>query len=101
MGNRELRHKLDTGIAALVDGNNEIALSIFEEIVEAEPSYMEAWNKLATVQYMLGKPEESIKSAKESLRLSNDTNFQALAGLGLAAMEESAHYDHAIDQFKK
>ena len=97
---RGLRHALDKGIAALLEGKNEASMAIFNEILEQDPSYHEAWNKLATVQWMLGHAAQSRGSAMQSLRLSGDSNFQALAGLGLADMEEG-NLEQAAEKFQR
>ena len=52
--NTELRDMLDNGIAYLVEGNSEEALSIFRKITKTDSSYQEAWNKAATALYMMG-----------------------------------------------
>ena len=97
---RGLRHALDKGIAALLEGKNEAAMAIFNEILEQDATYHEAWNKLATVQWMLGHAAQSRGSAMQSLRLSGDSNFQALAGLGLADMEEE-NFEDAAEKFQR
>lgn len=97
--NCDLRNQLDTGIADLVEGRNENALDAFSSIVAYDPLYGEAWNKKATVHYMMGQIDKSVQSAEEALKIDN-RNFQALAGLGLIEMD-SLHYDKAIESFRK
>ena len=94
-----VRNQLDTGISTLLEGKHEDALQQFSKVVHSDPSYGEAWNKKATVHYMLGQTEHAIRSAQESLRI-DDRNFQALAGLGLIEMD-ALRYDDAIDYFRK
>lgn len=51
------------------------------------------------MHFMMGQIEDSIKSAKEALRI-DGRNFQALAGIGLIEMDAS-HYDKAVESFRK
>ncbi len=48
---------------------------------------------------MMGQTEESLKSAKEALRV-DGRNFQALAGIGFIEMDRS-HYDKAIQSYRE
>ena len=97
--NCDLRNQLDNAIAELIDGKNQSALDNLNKIVAFDPLYGEAWNKKATVHYMLGQIGESIKSAEEALKI-DSRNFQALAGMGLIEMD-SSNYDKAIESFRK
>ncbi|KAL7541792.1 hypothetical protein ACHAXR_011210 [Thalassiosira sp. AJA248-18] len=94
-----LRDQLDEGILLLVEGKYESALDTFSKIVASDPLYGEAWNKKATVHYMMGEKDNSIKAAEEALKIDH-RNFQALAGIGLIEMD-SSHYDKAIESFRK
>eukprot|EP00571_Detonula_confervacea_P007230 CAMPEP_0172329892 /NCGR_PEP_ID=MMETSP1058-20130122/61118_1 /TAXON_ID=83371 /ORGANISM="Detonula confervacea, Strain CCMP 353" /LENGTH=788 /DNA_ID=CAMNT_0013047085 /DNA_START=10 /DNA_END=2373 /DNA_ORIENTATION=+ len=97
--NCDLRNQLDNGIAELMEGNHELSLDTFTNIVASDPLYGEAWNKKATVHYMMGEKDDSIKSAEEALKL-DKRNFQALAGMGLIEMD-SSRYEKAIESFRK
>lgn len=97
--NIDLRDQLDNGIAELVNGKHQNALDAFSAIVAYDPLYGEAWNKKATVHYMMGDREKSIESAEEALKI-EPRNFQALAGIGLVEMD-SSQYDKAIESFQK
>jgi len=97
--NCDSRHQLDTSIADLLAGKHERALSNLSNIVSLDPLYGEAWNKKATVHYMMGEVDNSIKAAEEALKI-DDRNFQALAGIGLIEMDLS-HYDKAESAFRK
>lgn len=97
--NTDLRNQLDAGIADLVDGKNERALAAFTGVIDSDPRYGEAWNKKATVEYIMGNIPQSIHSAKEALQI-DERNFQALAGLGLIEMDALRH-DKAIEIFRR
>ena len=95
----DLRNQLDNGIAELIEGKHESALKTFTNIVTADPLYGEAWNKKATVHYMLGQTHNSIECAQQALEI-DKSNFQALAGMGLIEMDASRH-DRAMESFRK
>jgi len=96
----EIRFLLDDGIAELLRGNHERARGIFLEIVKLhDPSYYEAWNKLATCHYMLGDMVPSMEAAQEVVRV-QPQHFQAFNGLGLVQYE-CRQYQNAIDSFRK
>lgn len=98
--NNNLREELDSGIAALMEGKYNKALTSFESIVEADPHYAEGWSKLATVHYMLGSVDKSLEAAEQAL-LIDSRNFQALAGMGLVYMDTASRYDKAIERFRQ
>ena len=81
-----LRTQLDAGISELIEGKSKQALETFSDIVATEPANGEAWNKKATVHYMLGEREAAIDASNKALE-ADSRNFQALAGIGLVEMD--------------
>jgi len=81
-----LRKQLDAGISELIEGKTKQALETFTDIVATEPAYGEAWNKKATVHYMLGERQSAIDASNKALE-ADPRNFQALAGIGLVEMD--------------
>lgn len=69
------------GIEAIQRGQLDLALKHFTSLVEGEPEFAEAWNKRATVHYMLGDYPEAIADIEKTLEL-EPRHFGALAGLG-------------------
>ena len=49
------------------------AYEIFSQIILVDPNWSEAWNKRATVLYMLGKYQQSQKDIDTVLKLEKDT----------------------------
>jgi tetratricopeptide (TPR) repeat protein len=97
----EIRYLLNDGIAELLHGHHDRARGIFLEIVKLhDPSYYEAWNKLATCHYMFGDIIPSIEATQEVVWVHQPQHFQALNGLGLAQYE-CRQYQNAIDSFRK
>ena len=55
-------------------------------MIDLDPNWAEACNKRATVFYLIGKYEDSIKDIEKVLRL-EPRHFGALSGLGLNQLE--------------
>ena len=62
------------------------AYGIFSQIILVDPNWSEAWNKRATVLYMLGRYQESQDDIDEVLKLEK-RHFGALSGQGLVQIE--------------
>lgn len=87
------------GIEAMGQQQLDTALTIFDHVVENNPGFAEAWNKRATVYYMMGKLDESLADVYVTLEL-EPRHFGALSGMGLifASMGE---YRKAIEAFEQ
>ena len=57
------------------------ALATFNEIVRRKPAFAEGWNKRATVYFLLGENEKSLKDCDEVFKR-NPNHFGALSGAG-------------------
>ena len=57
------------------------ALTTFGEIVRRKPAFAEGWNKRATIYFLLGENEKSLRDCDEVLKR-NPKHFGALAGAG-------------------
>ena len=73
------------------------AYEIFSQIILTDPSWSEAWNKRATVLYLLGRYEQSQKDIDEVLKLEK-RHFGALSGQGLVQIELK-NYEKAINSY--
>lgn len=70
------------GMTAMADGDHETALDAFDDLVEQAPEFAEAWNKRATVYYLMGRLDESVNDIQQTLEL-EPRHFGALSGLAL------------------
>ena len=96
--NSELTTMLNVG-SEFVNNNQLLeAIEIFTKVIELDPSWPEAWNKRATVFYMVGEFEKSQKDIDEVLKLEN-RHFGALAGQGLVNIKLE-NYDKAIKSYE-
>lgn len=86
------------GMAAITTamqmGDYAKALFFANELIESAPSYAEAWNKRATLYYMMGNFEASISDVEQTLKL-EPRHFGAWSGLGLM-LEQLGRIDAAI-----
>lgn len=73
----------------MASGDHETALDAFDDLVATAPNFAEAWNKRATVYYLMGRLDESVTDIQQTLEL-EPRHFGALSGLALI-------YD-AVDQ---
>ena len=81
-GDVELDSLMLFGISAIEIGNLPAALATFDQLIAAAPDYAEAWNKRATVRYLMGDMEASVADIAQTLTL-EPRHFGALSGLGL------------------
>ena len=72
---------------------------IFTEVINKDPSWAEAWNKRATVLYMIGDYQGSQNDINKVLNLEK-RHFGALAGQGLVNIQLK-NYEKAINSYKK
>jgi len=82
---------------AMSVGQYELALKLSDQLVDSNPDFSEAWNKRATIQYLLGNHGLSVADIKQTLLL-EPRHFGALSGLGLIFMA-SGNYEAALDAF--
>ncbi|MGE3831402.1 MAG: tetratricopeptide repeat protein [Parvibaculaceae bacterium] len=66
---------------------NETALHILDSLIQVHPDFMEAWNKRATVYYMLGDYEKSVADIMQVLDR-EPRHFGALSGLGMIRQKQ-------------
>ena len=97
--NEELTLLLSKGSDFVFEQNYFKALDIFTEIINLDPSWAEAWNKRATVLYMIGEFQKSQKDIDKVLEL-EQRHFGALAGQGLVNIELQ-NYEKAIKSYQR
>ena len=74
------------------------AYEIFTQIITVEPDWAEAWNKRATVLYLMDQYQSSLDDIKITLTL-EPRHFGALSGQALNYIELS-QYEKAIRSYK-
>ncbi len=78
----ELNRLMFEGTRAMQVGDLDFAAKLFTGITEIAPEFAEAWNKRATVYYLIGAYDQSIADCMIVLDL-EPRHFGALSGLGL------------------
>ena len=67
------------GVAQMESSNLREAVDTFTAIIAKRPSFAEAWNKRATLYYLLGELDLSLKDCDEVIKR-NRNHFGALSG---------------------
>ena len=88
---------LADGSSAMMDNKLEIAYNKFTEVIKLDPNWAEAWNKRATVLYLMGKYELSQADIDKVLAI-EERHFGALSGQGLV-QTALKNYQKAIDSY--
>ena len=90
---------LDEGTRLVQDQKLIRAIDIFTDVIEMDPTWAEAWNKRATVFYMVGEFQKSQDDIDKVLELEN-RHFGALAGQGMVNIQLK-NYDKAKRSYQK
>ena len=75
------------------------AEALFTKVIKLDPNWAEAWNKRATVFYLLGEFQKSQNDIDKVLEL-EDRHFGALSGQGLVNIQLK-NYEKAIMSYEK
>ena len=97
--NQKLTERLAEGSELVRNKQLLQAINIFTEVIDLDPKWAEAWNKRATVLYMIGDYKSSQKDIDKVLELEK-RHFGALAGQGLVNIQLK-NYEKAIMSYKK
>ena len=97
--NNELTSMLSVGSDFVNNNQYQKAVEIFTKVIELDPNWAEAWNKRATVLYMMGEFEKSQNDIDEVLKLEK-RHFGALAGQGLVNIKLE-NYEKAIISYEE
>lgn len=97
--NQKLTERLAEGSELVRNKQLTKAIKIFSEVIQLDPKWAEAWNKRATVLYMMGDYKASQKDIYKVLELEK-RHFGALAGQGLVNIKLE-NYEKAIESYKK
>ncbi len=95
----KLTARLEEGSQFVRDQNYLKAKDIFTEVINLDQSWAEAWNKRATVLYILGEFQKSQDDIDQVLAL-EQRHFGALAGQGLVNIHLK-NYEKAISSYEK
>jgi len=100
-------HPKDENLTKLLQNGSDLvskkkffeSIDIFTKVINFDPSWAEAWNKRATVFYLIGEFQKSQNDIDKVLELEN-RHFGALAGQGLVNIKLK-NYEKAIKSYEK
>jgi len=93
-----LTELLNQGSVLINRGELSKAYELFTKIIATEPDWSEAWNKRATVLYLMDRYQSSLDDIKITLVL-EPRHFGALSGQALNYIELKK-YEKAIESYK-
>ena len=87
------------GLEQMREGAAPAAIQTFTSIIEKKPEFAEGWNKRATIYYLVGEYDKSLRDCDEVIRR-NPQHWGALAGYGqiYLALDKP---DLALDYFQR
>ena len=97
--NEKLTIRLNEGSELVKSQRLEEAIEVFTELISIDQYWAEAWNKRATVFYLMGEFQKSQNDIDRVLEL-EDRHFGALAGQGLVNIQLK-NYEKAIKSYEK
>jgi len=87
------------GTEQMRDGHLRMAVETFSRLIAMRPDFTEAWNKRATVYFLLGEDDLSLKDCDEVVRR-NPAHFGVLAGYGQIYLRKG-ELQLALDYFEQ
>ena len=97
--NERLSRLLRKGTEQMNEGRLLEAENLFTEVIHAAPDFAEAWNKRATVYFLMGAYELSKQDIAQTIAR-EPRHFGALSGLGLVETH-IGDYDAALKAYEK
>lgn len=96
----ESSHLLSTQLGqAMQGGRLDLALTLANQLVDGHDQYAEAWNRRATIHYLMGNDDLSVADIRETLIL-EPRHFGAISGLGLIFLRQGDK-NAALDAFEQ
>ena len=101
-GDVDVDAEMEVGMRAMGAGDYAAALRAFDSVVESRPELAEGWNKRATLYYLMGEYDYSVRDIQRTLAL-EPRHFGALSGLGLiySAMGNENGAVEALEEVRK
>jgi tetratricopeptide (TPR) repeat protein len=90
---------MDRALDALKADDQPLAIELLDRVIALDPEWAEAWNKRATVFFMMGDLTRSMADVREVLAR-EPRHFGALAGMGII-LQSTGDEKHAFEVFRK
>jgi tetratricopeptide (TPR) repeat protein len=97
--NNKLTERLKFGTELMQYGDYNYALRVFDNIIVTDPKWSEAWNKRATLYFLMSQFTESLNDIDKALNI-EPRHFGALSGQARIFIKLQK-YEKAIKSIKK
>lgn len=84
---------------AMAQRRLDLALRLCNQLIDSAPEFAEAWNRRATIHYLLNNHEASVADIRQTLVL-EPRHFGAISGLGLIFLRED-NFEAALAAFEQ
>ena len=98
-GDAAIDARFKDGVGQMQAGALDDALATFNEIVRRRPTFAEGWNKRATILFLMGRDEDSLRDCDEVFKR-NRVHFGALSGAGQIHMR-LGNWQQALEFFQR
>ena len=98
-GNPAIDTEYQQGIDLMSAGDLTHAIELFTHIIEVQPAFAEAWNKRATLYFMIGQYDLSILDCEEVLKRVPQ-HFGALSGYARMLVDKG-QFERALDYMER
>jgi tetratricopeptide (TPR) repeat protein len=98
-GDREVDQLFARGLEQMSQQASAAAVETFTRIIQRKPEFAEGWNKRATVYFLMGDYEKSLRDCDEVMKR-NPQHFGALAGYGQIYLQ-LGEPEKALEHFER
>jgi len=94
-----LTKKLENATFSMNHQQYQIALKLFTDIINEDPNWAESWNKRATLLFIIGNYEDSLKDIEKVLKI-EPRHFGALSGRAQIYLSKK-EYEKALNDLQR
>ena len=98
-GDQATDRLFERGLAQMQSRDLPAAVETFSRVIGMKPEFAEGWNKRATVYFLLGEDDLSLKDCAEALK-TNPQHFGVLSGYGQIYVRKG-DLERALDYFRR
>jgi tetratricopeptide (TPR) repeat protein len=98
-GDPDIDKLYTAGVEQMQASTFDDALATFNEVVRRKPAFAEGWNKRATIYFLLGEYDKSLRDCDEVFKR-NPHHFGALSGAGQIHLQ-LGHTRLALEYFRR